>query len=91
MAITGDKLIGFEDDISTYSWPEFDDSKTIDDEIEIPVQVNGKLKATIKIVLDEDESSVKEKALSSISDKLDGKSVVKEIYVKNKIYNVVAK
>ena len=85
------KLIGFEEDISTYAWPEYDDSKTIDDEIDIPVQVNGKLKATIKISLDEDESSVKEKALAAISDKLDGKTIIKEIYVKNKIYNVVAK
>ena len=85
------KLIGFEEDISTYAWPEFDESKTIDDEIDIPVQVNGKLKATISISLDEDEISVKEKALAAISDKLDGKNIVKEIYVKNKIYNVVAK
>ena len=85
------KLIGFENDISTYTWPEFDDSKTIDDEIEIPVQVNGKLKATIKIVLDEEESSVKEKALGTISNMIDGKTIVKEIYVKNKIYNVVIK
>lgn len=85
------KLIGFEEDISTYAWPEFDESKTIDDEIDIPVQVNGKLKATISISLDEDEISVKEKALAAIYDKLDGKNIVKEIYVKNKIYNVVAK
>ena len=85
------KLIGFENDISTYTWPEFDASKTIDDEIEIPVQVNGKLKATIKIVLDEEEASVKEKALDAISNSVEGKTIVKEIYVKNKIYNVVVK
>ena len=85
------KLLGFEYDVSTYSWPEYDEAKTIDNEIEIPVQVNGKLKATIKIALDEDESSVKEKAISAISNNLDGISIVKEIYVKNKIYYVVAK
>ena len=85
------KLAGFEDDISTYPWPEYDEEKTIDDEIEIPIQVNGKLKATIFIALDEDESSVKEKVHNAINDKLDGKSIVKEIYVKNKIYNVVVK
>jgi leucyl-tRNA synthetase len=85
------KLIGFENDISTYTWPEYDDSKTIDDEIEIPVQVNGKLKATIKITLDEEESSVKKKALDAISNAVEGKTIVKEIYVKNKIYNVVIK
>ena len=85
------KLIGFESDIATYTWPEYDESKTIDDEIEIPVQVNGKLKATIRISLNEDESSVKEKALTAIQDKLDQKNIVKEIYIKNKIYNVVVK
>ncbi|MBP3832227.1 MAG: leucine--tRNA ligase [Clostridia bacterium] len=85
------KLIGFENDISTYTWPEFDASKTIDDEIEIPVQVNGKLKATIRIALDEEEASVKEKALDAISNSVEGKTIVKEIYVKNKIYNVVIK
>jgi len=85
------KLIGFEKDLSTYTWPEYDDSKTIDDEIEIPVQVNGKLKATIKIVLDEEEDLVKEKALDAISNIVEGKTIVKEIYVKNKIYNVVVK
>ena len=85
------KLIGFENDISTYTWPEFDNSKTIDDEIEIPVQVNGKLKATIRIALDEEEDSVKEKALDAISNAVEGKTIVKEIYVKNKIYNVVVK
>ena len=85
------KLIGFENDISTYTWPEFDASKTIDDEKEIPVQVNGKLKATIRIALDEEEASVKEKALDAISNSVEGKTIVKEIYVKNKIYNVVVK
>ena len=85
------KLIGFTDDISNYTWPEYDEAKTIDDEITIAVQVNGKLRGTINIVLDEDEASVKEKALATISDKLDGKNIVKEIYVKNKIYNVVVK
>ena len=85
------KLIGFEDDVSTYSWPEFDDAKTIDDEITLPVQINGKLKANITILLDEDEASVKEKVHNAIESKLDGKNIVKEIYVKNKIYNVVVK
>ena len=85
------KLAGFEEEIATYEWPTYDESKTIDDEIEIPIQVNGKLKATIMIALDEEESSVKEKVHEAIVGKLDGKNIVKEIYVKNKIYNVVVK
>ena len=84
-------LAGFKENISTYSWPEYEEDKTIDDKIEIPIQVNGKLKATIMIDLDEKEESVKEKVHLALTDKLDGKQIVKEIYVKNKIYNVVVK
>ena len=85
------EVAGFDKPISSCDWPEYDESKTIDDEIEIPVQVNGKLKTTITINLDENESSVKEKVHSALEGKLDGKSIVKEIYVKNKIFNVVVK
>ena len=83
--------LGHDDTISYEAWPTYDETKTIDDEIEIPVQVNGKLKTTVMIALDEDEASVKEKVHSALEDKLDGKQIVKEIYVKNKIYNVVVK
>ena len=85
------EIAGFDKPISSCDWPKYDESKTIDDEIEIPVQVNGKLKTTITINLDEDESSIKEKVHSALEGKIDGKSIVKEIYVKNKIYNVVVK
>ena len=85
------KIAGFEADISTYSWPEYDEAKTVDDEITLPIQFNGKLKATITISVDEDESSVKEKVHNAIDSKLDGKTIIKEIYVKNKIYNIVVK
>ena len=85
------KIAGFDADISTYSWPEYDEAKTVDDEITLPIQFNGKLKATITISVDEDESSVKERVHNAIDSKLDGKTIVKEIYVKNRIYNVVVK
>ena len=85
------KITGFEADISTYAWPDYDESKTVDDEITLPIQFNGKLKATITISVDEDESSVKEKVHNAIDSKLDGKNIIKEIYVKNKIYNIVVK
>ena len=84
-------ILGHNDTITYEPWPIYDEEKTIDDEIEIPIQVNGKLKTTVMIALDEDESSFKQKVHSAIEDKLDGKSIVKEIYVKNKIYNVVVK
>lgn len=85
------EIAGFSTPISSYTWPEFDESKTIDDEITLPIQFNGKLKATIQIELDEKEASVKEKVHKAIDDKLDGKTIIKEIYVKNKIYNIVVK
>ena len=83
--------LGHNDTISYSKWPEYDESKTINDEITLPVQFNGKLKATISIALNEDEASVKNKVHEAIDSKLDGKTIVKEIYVKNKIYNIVVK
>lgn len=85
------KIAGFNEDVSSYAWPEYDEEKTIDDEITLPIQFNGKLKATITISVDEDENSVKEKVHNVINSKLDGKTIIKEIYVKNKIYNIVVK
>ena len=84
------EMLGFKPLCET-EWPKYDEAKTIDSEKEIPVQINGKVKATVKIALDEEESSVKEKVLNSISSQLEGKTIVKEIYVKNKIYNIVVK
>ena len=85
------ELAGFDKPISSTSWPKFDEEKTIADEITIPIQFNGKLKGTISIVKDEDENVVKQKVHEAIDSKLDGKTIVKEIYVKNKIYNIVVK
>lgn len=72
-------------------WPEYDESKTIDSEKDIPVQINGKVKATVKIALDSEEAIVKEKVHKAVEPLLEGKTIVKEIYVKNKIYNIVVK
>ena len=82
--------LGFKP-ICESSWPEYDESKTIDSEIEIPVQINGKLKGAIKVANDSDEETVKALAHKELAELLDGKTIVKEIYVKNKIFNIVAK
>ena len=82
--------LGFKP-ICESSWPEYDESKTIDSEIEIPVQINGKLKGTIKVANDSDEETVKALAHKELAELLDGRTIVKEIYVKNKIFNIVAK
>ena len=73
------------------TWPEYDEAKTVDSEIEIPVQINGKVKGTVKVAADSEEGIVKEVAHASLADLLDGKTIVKEIYVKNKIYNIVVR
>ena len=75
------------------SWPEYDEAKTVDNEVEIGVQVNGKVRATIKIAVDEDEDSIKEKAMNedNVKRHMDGKEVVKVIVIKGKIVNIVVK
>ncbi len=83
--------IGNTKTISESVWPSYDKDKIIDDEIELPIQVNGKLKGTVTIALDSDEAIVKKLVHERIVKALDGKQIVKEIYVKNKIYNIVVK
>ena len=75
------------------SWPEYDEEKTILNEKEIGVQVNGKLRASIVIKNDEDEDSIKNKALSSdnVKKHIDGKEIVKIIVIKGRIVNIVVK
>lgn len=75
------------------SWPKYDDEKTIDEEKEIAVQVNGKVRATIKINVNEEEDSIKEKALKeeNVQNHTNGKEIVKVIVIKGKIVNIVVK
>ena len=84
-------ILGHKNTISYEEWPKYDEAKTIENMITLPIQFNGKLKTTIQIALNEDESSIKEKVHEAIDSRLDGKTIIKEIYVKNKIYNIVVK
>ena len=83
--------LGHSDTITYSKWPTYDEEKTKNDTINLPIQINGKLKATIQIATDEAEENIKEAVHKAIESKLDGKSIVKEIYVKNRIYNIVVK
>ena len=87
------QVLGHDNTISYESWPEYDEEKTIDDELEIGVQVNGKVRDTIKINVDENKESVEKKALASdkIKKYTEGKTVVKVIVVPNRIVNIVVK
>ena len=86
-------ILGHEGTIAYESWPTYDENAIKEDTIEIAVQINGKVKGTVEIAVDEAEDSVKSKAheVPSVAKALDGKTIVKEIYVKGKILNIVAK
>ena len=75
------------------SWPTYDEEKTIDDVISIAVQVNGKVRGTIDVNMEDDDNSIKEKALNNpnVMKHIDGKEIVKIIVVKGKIVNIVVK
>ena len=87
------ETIGGEGLLSLSKWPEYEESKTVEDSIEIGVQVNGKVRGTIVIP----NGCAKEEALElakkdeRVASFLEGKTLVKEIYVPNKIVNFVAK
>ena len=82
-----------ENTIAYEKWPQYEESKTIQNEINLPIQLNGKLKCTIKIPLNLEESEVKKIVHSNetVVKFLNEKTILKEIYVKNKIYNIVVK
>ena len=84
--------MGF-DVICNSTWPIYDESKTIENEKEIAVQVNGKVRATITINIDEEEESIKEKAMTAenVVKHTEGKEIVKVIVIKGKIVNIVVK
>jgi leucyl-tRNA synthetase len=74
-------------------WPAFDEAKTIESEVEIAVQINGKVKATLNVGLNEEQSEVRDKVMvmDAVKTATDDKSIVKEIYIKGRIYNIVVK
>ena len=75
------------------SWPTFDEAKTVDEEKSIGVQVNGKLRATINVNVNDDEEILKEKALKeeNVIKFTEGKEIIKVIAIKGKIVNIVVK
>ncbi len=81
--------IVFGKDILDEKWPEFDEAKTVKKEIEIPVQVNGKLRATVAITRDAEQAQVVEKVKELGKLAIDFENVKKIIYVKGKIINFI--
>ncbi len=87
------KNMNFKGTLDNATWPEYDESKTIDDVIEMAVQINGKVRGTITIPVDATKEEAKEIALlqKNILSRIEGKTIVKEIYVPGKIFNIVVK
>ena len=84
------QIIGGEGYVYQQTWPKYDESKTVEDTVEIAVQINGKTKGTLAIGRNDAKDDVIAKAKESIADKLTG-NIVKEIYVPGRIVNIVMK
>ena len=87
------QLTDFSGRLYQQPWPVFEEAKTIESTIELPVQINGKVKVNILVSPDEAQDSAVEKAKAdeTLSHLLEGKTIVKTIYVPGKILNFVAK
>ena len=86
-------ILGHGNTLAYEQWPTYDESKTVDDTIEIAVQVNGKVKAKINVPADIEQAEALElaKADGKVKEAIDGKNIIKEIYVKGRLVNIVAK
>ncbi len=85
--------LGHKELLSLSAWPTYDENKTVDAEIEIAVQVNGKVRGTVRIAKDADQAAALAAAHADakITASLEGKTVVKEIYVPGRIVNIVVR
>lgn len=82
--------LGYNETITYASWPTFDESKLVEDEVEIVVQVMGKVRAKLTMSKDASKDEMEKLALEAIQDQIEGKTVRKLIVVPGKLVNVVA-
>lgn len=82
--------LGFEGRVYAQEWPEYDEAKTVENTVELAVQINGKIKATVTLPVDVSKEDAIAAGKEAISDKLTG-TIVKEIYVPGRIINIVQK
>ncbi len=87
------EVMGFGGMLAVAPWVSYDEAKTVDSTIEVPVQICGKLRATVTIAKDADSATAiaAAKADEKVQEMLEGKQIIKEIYVPGKIINIVAK
>lgn len=87
------EMAGFEGYLHASEWPVYDDAKTVDAVIEMAVQINGKVrgKITLPVAADAEEAKAIALANENIQNYVEGKNIVKEIYIPGKIFNIVVK
>ncbi|EJQ83896.1 leucine--tRNA ligase [Bacillus toyonensis] len=82
--------LGYNETITYASWPTFDESKLVEDEVEIVVQIMGKVRAKLTMSKDASKEEMEQLALEAIKEQIEGKTVRKVIVVPGKLVNVVA-
>ena len=85
------EILGGTDSVFHTEWPEFDAKHLVSDTITLPVQVNGKTRLTVEVPADADKDTIIAAGKEALGSRLDGKTVIKEIYVPKKIINIVVK
>ena len=83
--------LGHTDSVHHQDWPDFDPEAAKADEVELAVQINGKVKARIMVATDADEDTIREAALSAAASATDGKDIKKVIVIPGRLVNIVAK
>ena len=84
------KLAGFDGRLYQAAWPQFEEAKTVEAMVEIAVQINGKVRATLEVASDISKEDAIAIGKEAVQDKLTG-TVVKEIYVPGRLVNLVVK
>ena len=87
------EMFGHTETIAFESWPTYDEAKCVDDEIEIAIQINGKVKEKLVVAADAENDTViaAAKALDKVAEAIEGKTIVKELYVKGRLVNIVVR
>ena len=87
------ELAGFEGRLNAAKWPEFDEAKCVDSTVEIAVQVNGKIRARINIAADitAEDAIALAKSDTAVANEINGKNIIKELYIPKRLVNIVVK
>ena len=87
------EMFGHSETIAFESWPTYDEAKCVDDEVEVAVQINGKVREKLVVAADvsADEAIAAAKSLEKIAEAIGGMTIVKELYVKGRLVNIVVR